>query len=103
MAQPIHDLLVLLATRGQTPYREVQVSHLEHALQCAALAKTQGASPSLIVAALLHDIGHLMPPAPTAKNRSVDLNHEIRSIAVLSPLFGPAVTEPIRLHVAAKR
>lgn len=103
MAQPIRELLTLLVTKGRVPYREIKVTHLEHALQCAALAQTQGASPSLIVAALLHDIGHLMRDQNDLHYRSVDLNHELRSIPVLEQFFGPAVTEPIRLHVLAKR
>lgn len=103
MARSIHHLLTLLATRGQAPYQEVQVTHLEHALQCAALAQAQGASPSLIAAALLHDVGHLIRDKDDEGLRCVDQNHEVRSIPVLERFFGPAVTEPIRLHVAAKR
>ena len=33
----------------------------------------------------------------------VDDLHEARGYAVLSAWFGPEVTEPVRLHVAAKR
>ena len=48
----------------------------EHMLQAGALAEAAGAEDPLVAAALLHDVGHL---------------------------FGAAVTEPVRLHVPAKR
>ncbi|MGZ6040060.1 MAG: HD domain-containing protein, partial [Phenylobacterium sp.] len=78
------------------------VSQLEHALQCAELATLDGAPDSLVAAALLHDLGHLLEidDAPPA---DVDLRHEIRGALALRPLFGPEVVQPIALHVAAKR
>jgi gamma-butyrobetaine dioxygenase len=69
---------------------------LEHALQAAHLAQTQNAPPSLVVAALLHDIGHLLNDAPGAAHE--DLGH-----SWLVQHFSPEVSEPVRLHVAAKR
>lgn len=80
------------------------ISQEAHALQSAALAETDGAPPPLIVAALLHDIGHMLcrlPPDRTV--RGVDSRHELIGAKWLARFFPPAVTEPIRLHVAAKR
>jgi predicted HD phosphohydrolase len=90
----------LYATRGWRNYGE-GVTQLEHAVQCAALAQAQEAAPSLIAAALLHDIGHLFEVEEDAAER--DTCHEIAGAQALKDLFGVAVRGPIALHVAAKR
>ncbi|MBD0337588.1 MAG: HD domain-containing protein [Cyanobacteria bacterium Co-bin13] len=97
-------LLQTLATQGHAQYGSEAVSQLQHALQCAALAEAANRSPDLITACLLHDIGHLLHNlGETVAERGVDDRHEYRAMPVLETLFNPAVTEPIRLHVAAKR
>jgi [1-hydroxy-2-(trimethylamino)ethyl]phosphonate dioxygenase len=89
--------------RGVETYGE-GVSQLEHALQCAACAERDGASPALIAATLLHDIGHLIHDLPVdIADQGIDAQHESLGSAFLSQYFGPDVTEPVRLHVAAKR
>jgi phosphonate degradation associated HDIG domain protein len=80
------------------------VTQLEHALQSAALAEAEQASPTLVAAALLHDIGHLLHDLPhDAPDRGVDDRHETSGQNYLRALFPAEVTEPIRLHVPAKR
>jgi len=97
-------VFALLATGGTEQYGQEAVSQLAHALQAAAIAETSGALPSLITAALLHDIGHLADPEfEPALQRGEDRWHEDLGADYLAPLFGPEVTEPIRLHVPAKR
>lgn len=89
--------------RGRDTYGE-GVSQLEHALQCAACATRDGASPALVVATLLHDVGHLLHDLPEdIAEQGVDAEHERLGSAWLSQYFSPEVTEPVRLHVAAKR
>lgn len=85
-------------------YDEV-VTEREHALQSAALATSVGAPPPLIAAALLHDVGHLivLDNRPLGEELAGDHRHEEAGASFLSRWFGPAVTEPVRLHVAAKR
>lgn len=78
------------------------VGPLEHALQCAHEAERANAGDALVTAALLHDIGHFVEPAGRLSGDIDDL-HEMRAVPFLAPAFGPAVTEPIRLHVQAKR
>ena len=76
----------------------------EHAIQCAAFAERDGASPVLVAAAFLHDIGHLLHDLPDdVADSGIDTQHESVGSAWLSQYFGAEVTEPVRLHVAAKR
>jgi len=98
-----HILDLFLAAGGDAYFGE-PVSQLEHALQTASLAVRGGASDALVVAALLHDIGHLLFGEPeNAAELGVDARHEDSGDQWLRTGFGPNVTEPIRLHVAAKR
>ena len=54
----------LFATRGSAWYGGEAVSQLQHALQAATFAERSRATPELIVAALLHDVGHLLHDLP---------------------------------------
>lgn len=74
------------------------VTQLEHALQCAALAQAEGASAHLVTASLLHDIFHLVEGTDD-KNQP----HDQCGAQLLAELFPSEVTEPVRLHVDAKR
>ena len=96
----IDDIVALYAARGGLYYGE-DVTQIEHALQCAVLAEATGATPALIVAALLHDIGHLVVDPEDVSD--VDHRHENIGAETLRNLFGEAVCQPVALHVAAKR
>jgi len=94
----------LFARFGANAYegdRRESVSALAHALQCAQLAEWAGAPSALVAAALLHDVGHFV--GGLMDSDQIDDRHENRALPLLSGAFGPEVTEPIRLHVAAKR
>ncbi len=98
------ELRAILLARGGERYTGEPVCHLEHALQCADFAERAGATDSLVVAALLHDIGHLVTHhSGTPSAVGIDDQHEELGARCLAPLFGPDVSEPVRLHVAAKR
>ncbi|TVQ50023.1 MAG: HD domain-containing protein [Gloeocapsa sp. DLM2.Bin57] len=84
----------ILLTRGKQQYDGEAVSQLEHALQCAYLAQQAKNSPSAIASCLLHDLGHLLPGV---------IPHQENALSLLTPIFKPKVTEPIKLHVEAKR
>jgi gamma-butyrobetaine dioxygenase len=84
----------------------------EHLLQAAARAHAAGAPAALTAAALLHDVGHLrgddpLDDATALSGRELmsgtDNDHGERGAAWLARWFPAAVTEPVRLHVAAKR
>jgi len=94
----------LFATQGSEAYFGEAVSQEEHALQAAFLAERSGAEDTLVVAALLHDVGHLLHGLPEhIAAQGVDGRHEEIGETWLSQYFGPEVTEPLRLHVTAKR
>lgn len=94
----LETIIDWLRNRGGGSYAGEPVTQLSHALQCATLAARDDASPELVTAALLHDICHL---ADNADDRLQP--HETQAARMLEGLFAPAVIEPIRLHVAAKR
>lgn len=103
-AELLAKIEYLLATRGSAQYSGEAVSQLEHALQTAWAAEQAGATAELVAAALLHDVGHLLHGhGEDCADRGVNDRHEDLGVWVLKSAFGPAVTEPIRLHVAAKR
>lgn len=97
------EIIDLFTRLGGLHYGE-DVTQMGHALQAAHHAKKDQASPALVAAALLHDIGHLMQKiGEDAAERGIDTRHEQIGAGYLARAFGPDVTEPIRLHVAAKR
>lgn len=100
----VESILQLFEARGDSEYGGEAVTQLEHALQAASLAEQEQATPELIVAALLHDVGHLLHDLPDdAPDDGIDDHHENAASNFLRRCFPQAVTEPIRLHVAAKR
>ena len=100
----VDEIIELFARRGGDVYFGEPVSQLEHALQTAFQAEQEGAPDTLIAAALLHDIGHLLHKLPEdIADRGVDGRHEQVGAMWLARYFPAAVTEPIRLHVPAKR
>jgi phosphonate degradation associated HDIG domain protein len=100
----VDELLDLLETRGRAAYGKEAVSQHEHAVQAAMLAEAAGASTALISAALLHDIGHLVEDDDAlAAERGIDAVHELVGANYLRDRFPPEVSEPVALHVPAKR
>jgi phosphonate degradation associated HDIG domain protein len=94
----------LLELRADGRYGLHDINQRQHALQSAWLAEQAGCPPALVAAALMHDIGHLvhgLGDNPAAEG--IDDEHEAVGHAFLARWFGPEVTEPVRLHVAAKR
>lgn len=103
-ADPVRRLASLFTSEGARDYLGEPVSQAAHMLQAAALAESAGAAPALVAAALLHDVGHFTG-AVTGHDlmRGQDNRHAAAGADWLSQWFGPEVTGPIRLHVAAKR
>jgi len=97
-------LLEFLQEKGGTRYDEA-VTQMEHGLQAAWLARQTGASPSLVVAALFHDLGHLLMDEFEGRSEflSNDLLHERIAASFLEAYMPQEVLDAIRLHVPAKR
>ena len=98
------EILAIYQKGGSSAYFGESVSMTEHALQAAFFARAAGAPPGLIVAALLHDIGHLIDDVPgDIADWTADAHHEQVGSRWLARRFRPEVSEPVRLHVPAKR
>jgi phosphonate degradation associated HDIG domain protein len=98
------DLVSLYVCRGAAVYFGEAVTMMEHALQAAYFARQHGASDALVIAALLHDVGHLIEPAPDdIADWKTDAAHERTGGQWLCERFGAQISEPVRLHVPAKR
>lgn len=98
------EILAIFSKRGSGAYFGEDVSMTEHALQAAYFARAAAAPPPLVVAALLHDIGHLIEDVPDdLADWTSDAHHEQIGGHWLAKRFRPEVSEPVRLHVPAKR
>jgi phosphonate degradation associated HDIG domain protein len=98
------EVIELLTAQGGESYFGEPVTVLEHCLEAAHFAREANSAPTLIVAALLHDVGHLLHHEnEDVAEHGVDTRHEELADRLLSAHLPASVTEPIRLHVAAKR
>ncbi len=99
----IDEIFDAFQRRGHQTYGE-RVNQQEHMLQSAYFAEQANVKPTLIAAALLHDIGHLIHNlGEDIADKGIDAIHEEIGAEYLEKHFIPAVSEPARLHVAAKR
>jgi phosphonate degradation associated HDIG domain protein len=105
MSDPLRqELLDIFVGRATRRYGLSEINQLRHALQAAALAESDGAPPATVLASLLHDVGHMIHHlGEDPAGRGVDDVHEELGARWLAERFGPEVSEPVRLHVAAKR
>lgn len=104
MASKVDQILSLLNTKAEGLYGLSRVTQKQHALQCALLAERSGESVEMIVAALVHDIGHMLHDiGEDFADRGLDDEHERLGHSYLDSAFGPAVTAPVAMHVEAKR
>ena len=103
-ANAIDFILDLFARRGATEYMGEAVTMSQHMEQTAACAVADAAPDNLVIAALLHDIGHFIGEHPIeALENGIDNIHEDVGADYLQAHFPAEVSEPVRLHVAAKR
>jgi phosphonate degradation associated HDIG domain protein len=101
---PLDEITSLFSRHGAQSYFGESVSMAGHSLQTAHAGQLEGAPAALIVAALLHDIGHLVEDVPDdLLDWKTDARHEEVGSGWLALRFGPEIYEPVRLHVPAKR
>lgn len=94
----------LFSERGDSEYHGESVTQLQHALQTAWQAEKDGHPASVIAAAMLHDVGHFLHHhGEDYLDKNINDRHEEMAARFLKHAYGPAVTEPVRLHVLAKR
>mmetsp|Transcript_15709 Transcript_15709/g.17461 ORF Transcript_15709/g.17461 Transcript_15709/m.17461 type:complete len:206 (-) Transcript_15709:98-715(-) len=96
----VETLLATFEKRGFEAYFE-DVTLAQHSLQCATLAESNGETPQLISACLLHDYAHML--YTEADWKKADMLHEKIGHDFLSRWFTDDVTKPVLLHVPAKR
>lgn len=100
----VDEIIDLLNTKAEGRYGLSNVNQRQHALQCAMLAERSGEPATMIVAALVHDIGHMLHDlGEDFVDVGIDDRHEQVGLIFLSKAFGPEVTAPVALHVDAKR
>jgi predicted HD phosphohydrolase len=100
----VSDIQALLEGKAEGRYGLTLINQQQHALQAAWLAEQEARGDALVTAALLHDVGHLVHDlGENPADAGIDDRHEELGHAWLANHFGPEVTEPVRLHVAAKQ
>lgn len=100
------EIIHLLLSNGGSEYIGEPVTKLEHMVQSAEIAAEKGLSEDLIIAALLHDIGHICEPTTDQNNMSGLglLDHELLGGTYLHARgFSELVVQSVALHVPAKR
>ena len=94
----------IFARCGDEEYLGEPVTMAQHMLQGAAIAEKNKMDEEIIVAALLHDIGHFTSEFGTfSMEDTEDRYHEEAGAKVLEDFFPSLVIDCVRYHVAAKR
>ena len=89
---------------GDEEYLGEPVTMAQHMLQGATIAEQNGMDEEIVVAALLHDIGHFTSEFGTfSMDDTEDRFHEEAGAKVLDEFFPSVITDCVRYHVAAKR
>lgn len=104
MSNPVAEVVRLFAEFGASNYDE-GVTLEQHCLQTAALAACDGAGDELILAALLHDVGHFLQAEARGDENYLasDWDHDVVAADWLRPRFGDAIADAVGHHVSAKR
>ena len=101
----------IFARRGSEEYLGESVTIGDHMLQAAHFAAQDGHEDRLVIATLLHDIGHFtgefvgmpLPEDIIFIEDKINRFHEQAGAVVLALFFPGMITECCRQHVAAKR
>ena len=101
-----NEIISLFQTHGSNEYAGEKVTQLEHMFQAAELAEQQGYDEEVILAAFLHDIGHICVSSAEAKQMEGfgTMDHEEVGAAFLKERgFSKKLVRLVESHVEAKR
>lgn len=101
-----NEIMQLYIQYGGTEYAGEKVTQLEHQVQAARLAEQQGQEEEVVLAAFLHDIGHICVAAQehNAMGGWGIKDHEAIGAAFLREKgFSQRLTRLVESHVEAKR
>ena len=102
MSGVFEEIQQMFEKGGAEAYFGERVTQLQHALQSAQRATEAGADDEMVVAALLHDVGHLLGGNIHAEIGVVD--HDSNCIEWLQARgFSPRLIALVSGHVRAKR
>lgn len=102
----IDELFNFFQESGFEEYAGEKVSQLEHALQAAKLAEEENFDDEVILAALFHDIGHLMKIQNDDEKMGifgVKDHEQIGAHYLLENGFSQKIVELIKGHVRTKK
>lgn len=101
----VDELLAALEASENMEYFGEPVSQLQHALQAAQCARDAKTDDEMIVAALLHDIGHIISSESAHRHEQVGvIDHDAQGEEYLRKLgFSRRVIALVGGHVNAKR
>src|SRR5687767_11699836 len=107
--QPVQvadEIITMYKSHGGEEYAGEKVSQLEHMVQSAQLAARQGHDEEVILAAFLHDIGHICVSAQgdqAMNGYGVKDHEEIGADFLKQKGFSKKVVRLVESHVEAKR
>jgi 2-amino-1-hydroxyethylphosphonate dioxygenase (glycine-forming) len=101
------EIMQLYVRHGADDYVGEPVSQLEHMSQCARLAQQEGYAEEVVLAAFLHDIGHICSPKRRVEasmaGYGVMRYEKVGADFLREKGFSERVAQLVESHVPAKR
>jgi phosphonate degradation associated HDIG domain protein len=104
--QVANEIMAMYSKHGGEEYAGEKVSQLEHMVQSAQLAEQQGFDEEVILAAFLHDIGHICEAAQGDNEMGgygIKSHEEIAARFLAEKGFSKKIIRLVQSHVDAKR
>ena len=104
--QVANEIMAMYSKHGGEEYAGEKVSQLEHMVQAAQLAEQQGFDDEVILAAFLHDIGHICEAAQGNNEMGgygIKSHEEIAARFLSEKGFSKKIIRLVQSHVNAKR
>src|ERR1043165_6110912 len=100
------EIIDLYRKKGGNNYAGEEITQLEHACQTAQLAAEDHQKPEVILAAFLHDLGHLLEEESGAEEMDgfgIKDHKNLNTNYLKAKGFPDLLTTLIKSHVEAKR